>query len=223
MRDRNLNLQQFNIQLTRAVQRQKGFKEKTLLCEKYFSQKCCLWRSDPETPNSVFQVFMPKDFRLLRSLAISHWFMPENLYWLYHIELEEQTFSQLNRKQQIELKILLSSRSNCVKYLFMTQRYSANEIFGNLVGNDLNDLSRVLKLKLKKQAKARKKVFRRGPTDQGTRRSDSSSKIIETECLKDVWLSEIEQKRCKSDNHLQQSILRILVFIENWEPEVTDS
>lgn len=215
MRDRNhLDLQQFNIQLSKTILRSKFYQD-LLRKEEYFSHKSCLWRSDTKTPNSEFRVVFPKDFRLLRALSISIWFFPQNLQYLYKIQLEEEKFSWLNEKQRIELSILLSSKELCLKYLYLTDRYTGSEIFGNFLGNDLRDLNNRLKILFVKQQRARKKVFRRGPKDKGTRRSDSSISVIEKEIQRDVFVNLEYQKFRKRQLLLQQTIHKILQYLEN--------
>lgn len=217
MRDRNhLDLLQFHIQLTKTILRSNFF-EKIKKQEEYFSHKSSLWRSDTETPNSEFRIVLPKDFRLLRALSISLWFFPENLQTLYRLELEKETFSWLNEKQKLELSILLSSKENSEKYLYLTERYTSFEIFGNFLGNDLNDLKERIKILFVRQRKARKKVFRRGPKDKGTRRSDSSVSIINQEIQRDVWINEKNRKVEKKNFLLQQTLHRILQQMENFK------
>lgn len=219
MRDRNhLDLLQFNIQLTKTVLRSKLYQDLEKQ-EEYFSHKSSLWRSDTKTPNSEFRVVLPKDFRLLRALSISLWYFPQNIQTLYRLQLENQTFSWLNEKQKLELSILLSSKENSQKYLYLTQRYTSFEIFGNFLGNDLNDLKRKIKVIFVFQRKAKKKVFRRGPKDKGTRRSDSSVSIIEKEIQRDVWINEKNIIIEKKTLLLQQTLHRILQILENFSAE----
>lgn len=219
MRDRNhLDLLQFNIHLTKTILRSSFYLDLKKQ-EEYFSHKSSLWRSDTKTPNSWFRVSIPKDFRRVRALSISVWFFPENVRWLYLIEMENCTFTQFNRKQRIEIKLLLSSQENCVKYLYLTQRYTASELFGNLIGNDFKDLSQVLRLRFVKQTRAKKKVFRRGPKDKGSRRSDPSARIIEFEEKRDAWLNEQETLYQKNELLLQQTVHRILKVLENFFEE----
>jgi hypothetical protein len=215
MRDRNhLTQTEFNIQLTKSIFQNSYFKI-ILKQEEYFSHKSSLWSSDPEIPNSSFEVRIPRDFRLLRALSISQWFFPEELHFLYYLRLEEENFNRFNRKQQIELSILLSSKENCLKYLFLTERYSSNEIFGNFLGNDLKDLRGETKILFIPQSKARKKIFRRGPKDKGSRRSDSSVRIIQEEEEKDIWLKEKEILLNKKRKLLLQTCHRIQLILEN--------
>lgn len=218
MRDRNhLNLQQFNIQLSKSIFRNSSYKI-ILKLEEYFSHKSCLWRSDTKTPNSWFELVLPRSFREIRSLCIASWFFPENISTLLFLELEKE-FTQFNFKQQLELKILRSSKENCVKYLYLTERYSGPEIFGNLLGNDLKDCIRSLKLRFRTQSKPRKKVFRRGPKDKGSRRSDSSVRIIEQEIQKDVWIAENQKEVERRKFLLLQTKTRIQVILENYSEQ----
>lgn len=219
MRDRNhLNLQQFNIQLNEKIQR---CDSKRILAklEEHFSHKSCLWRSDTETPNSEVRVFFPKNFRMLRTLCISLWYFPENLSILFRIELEKEKFAWLNEKQKIEISILLNSKETMLKYLFLTNRYTGSEIFGNILGNDFKELLPRLKVKIVRQTRARKKVFRRGPKDKGTRRSSSSAAIIQEEAMKDIYLKIEEEKFVNRQLLLQQTILRILKYLEDSQLE----
>lgn len=218
MRDRNhLTQNQFNIQLMKKVTSSELY-SKILKQEEYFSHKSCLWRSDPGNvfTNSEFRFFLPKDYRSTRALAISLWYFPENLRFLYLIELEEKDFSHFNTKQQIEIRILLSSKENCEKYLFLTQRYSGSEIFGNILGNDLRKLSQTLKLRMVQPNHPREKVYRRGPKDKGSRRSDSSVRIIEQEIREDFYINEKEKIRIKRKNLTTQTIHRILKILKNY-------
>lgn len=217
MRDRNhLSLQQFHIQLSKGISLNSS--KKTLELEEYFSHKSCLWRSDTKVPNSTFEVILPRSYREIRSLAIASWFFPENLRTLIFLELEKE-FTQFNFKQQLELKILRSSKENCVKYLYLTERYSGSEIFGNLLGNDLRDSLKNLKLRFRNQPKAKKKVFRRGPKDKGSRRSDSSIRVIEQEIRTDVWIKEKELKIENRKFHLHKLVTQIKIVLENYREE----
>lgn len=217
MRDRNQSTQnQFNIQLRRKVLSSNLF-FKILKQEEYFSHKTCLWRSDPGNifTNAEFKLNIPSNFRFVRSLIVSHWYFPENIFFLYHIELENQNFSRFNSKQQIEIQILLSSKENCEKYLFLTERYSGSEIFGNILGNDLNSLTYRLKLRMIQPNKAVEKVYRRGPKDKGSRRSDSSARIIQEAIREDFYLNEIELTRIRKKILTSSTINRILYILEN--------
>lgn len=218
MRDRNqLTQNLFNIQLMKKVCSSTLF-TKILEQEKYFSHKTCLRRSDPTNRfvNSEFRLKLPGSFRLTRALAISVWYFPEDLRFLYLVELENQNFQRFNPKQQIELKLLLSSKETMEKFLFLTQRYSGPEIFGNILGNDLLELAKLLRIQLVFPNRARQKIYRRGPKDKGSRRSDSSVRIIAEEIRNDFYINEHEKIRNKRIELTLQTYHRILQFIENY-------
>lgn len=191
MRDRKtLSLEQFHMQLSKRIL-SSHFIKTMRREEENFSHKCCLWRSDTEHPNSYFDVILPKNYRETRALAISLWYLPENLKFQVLLKLEERNFAHFNQKQMIEIHLLLESQEICEKYLYLTERYTDSEIFGNLLGNDLRDLEKSLKFIFVRQQRARKKVFRRGPKDKGTRRSVSSTiQIRIEEELKDVFVQQ---------------------------------
>lgn len=165
MRDKNLSLQKFNIQLRRTIS---SFLEddKVLRTAVSDSPK---WLLD-----SDFRVILPKDFNSLRSLAISHWYISnDQLFWEIHLSLmEENSRSQLNRKQKIELEILISSKEICEVYLYETKRYSGREIFGNILGNELKECLKRLKIKRNIPRKPKKQERHRGYRDKGSLRPD---------------------------------------------------
>lgn len=231
MRDRNsLSFNQFNIQLSEKVLSSSSY-SKSLKLEKYFSHNSCLWRSKTENfnlfeVNSVWKTKQPLSYRLTRALAISVWFFPEEIKWLYLLDLWDRDFSQFNEKQRIEIQILLSSKEEMLSYLYLTERYSANEIFGNLLGNDQEDLAVRLKVKLEFPKPPQKKVFRRGPKDKGSRRSDSSVSVrIEEEQVDATfgWISEEIKKLNKREYILQSTVKRIQKVLRTFLQEQKDS
>jgi hypothetical protein len=129
--------------------------------------------------------------------------------------LEEQSFSFLNDKQKIELTILLSSKENMIKYLYLTRRYSGNEIFGNILGNDLKDLSKKFVVSRKFYPKPRKKIFRRGPKDKGSRRVISLGPHFEEDLRRDVWIQLENQILIEKRNYLHKVTNRIIKVLEN--------
>jgi hypothetical protein len=165
MRDKNLSLQKFNIQLWRTISSSLE-DDKVLRTAVSDSPK---WLSD-----SDFRVILPKDFNSLRSLAIIHWFIPNDyLFWEFHLSLqEENSVSQLNEKQKLELEILNSSKEICEFYLYETERYSGREIFGNILGNELKESLRKLKIKKNIHRKPKRKIRHRGYRDKGSLRPD---------------------------------------------------
>lgn len=163
MRDKNLTLLKFNIQLEKAITSQlRGVK---LLRTAVSDSPKCLC-------NDLVSINYPLDFAGLRALAICQWSFPENLHWRVLLDLREKTFSQLNDKQVLELCILLSSKEICYFYLYETERYSSREIFGNILGNQLKELLNSLKIKEKVLRSPKKKQRHRGYRDKGSRRPD---------------------------------------------------
>lgn len=163
MRDKNLTFEKFNIQLEKAVNRIFPKSDSSLRIPV----------SDAPTrrsPQLELRVIFPKDFRLLRTLAIAQWYFPDLKHWIVYLDLSEQNFHWLNEKQQIELQILLSSKDMCESYLFLTERYTGSEIFGNILGNDLVDLQRHLKFRKVVPKVPKRKIRRRGYRDHGTLR-----------------------------------------------------
>jgi hypothetical protein len=96
--------------------------------------------------------------------------MPEEVFWQVHLDLGEKSFEHFNQKQQLEIKILLESREICSTYLYESKRFTSNQLFGNYLGNDVQELENTLKWTWVSQHKARKKVRRRGYQDKGSRR-----------------------------------------------------
>jgi hypothetical protein len=84
----------------------------------------------------------------------------------------EMNFHWLNRKQRIILQILLDSELVCVNYFFRTETLTGSEIFGNILGNDLRDCLRNLKIFRKRIKPVVPRVYRRGYRDKGARRPD---------------------------------------------------
>jgi hypothetical protein len=88
------------------------------------------------------------------------------------LDLKEKTFSQLNQKQRIEIQLLLESKEIMEIYLYETKRYTGSEIFGNILGNDLKDLLKYLKLRRNLKSKPKRVQRHRGYRDHGSRRPD---------------------------------------------------
>lgn len=158
MRDKNLTFSQFNIQLERNIRESNGFR-------KFLAIHVL------DTPILLenLTIRLPKDFRRLRALAIVLWFFPDSLKWNILLKMSFTKFSWLNQKQQIEISVLLSSKENMLKYLFLTKRYTSFEIFGNFLGNDIRDL--LISLKFIPKVSSVKRTSRRGGyQDHGSRR-----------------------------------------------------
>lgn len=205
MRDKNLNLKQFNIQLERNVKKSFLTNDRFLTRPVFVTPTRCI---DPTEVKIVY----PRDFRLLRILFISHWYYPEVLFWRIHLDLEEFSLSQLNKKQKLELRILLSSKENMEKYLYRTKRYSSSELFGNILGNDLRDLEKFLEFHKIKHSKPRRLVRRRGYKDKGSRRPSHQWKE-----KYDISFIEYQNELEKENLKLHKLLKRILLILENYD------
>lgn len=202
MRDKNLNLKQFNIQLEKSIQRK--LKNETLLRTPVFVSPTRQILDDQE-----FKIIYPRNFRLIRALVILQWYLPENLHWRIYLDLQERSFSNYNRKQQIEIAIFLSSKKNMELYLFRTSRYTGGEIFGNILGNDLSDLCKILKISKKRKSNPIYPIRRRGYKDKGAMRPFHSWLPKE-----DYDLTRIQLRKEKEKYLLQKTINFILSLIQ---------
>lgn len=161
MRDKNLTQSQFNIQLERSIS-SKLHDERLLRTAIANSPKCL--------DSDRFQIIYPKDFNGLRALSIAIWNFPELLQWRIRLDLTEKKHSQLNSKQQLEISLLLDSKEMCFFYLYETQRYSARELFGNILGNNLEAALKQLKFKERKIRNPIRIQRHRGYRDKGSLR-----------------------------------------------------
>lgn len=159
MRDKNLNFSSFCIQFEKELR-------KTLGSTQFFANRIL---DTPTLWTAEISIFYPSDFRRLRALCIALWWFPENLHWKVLLDLQEKKFSQLNKKQKIELSIYLNSKENTLLYLFETKRYSSNQIFGNFLRSDLRDSLNFLRIR-RKSKKVITAIRRRGYKDHGSRK-----------------------------------------------------
>jgi hypothetical protein len=125
------------------------------------------------------------------------------------------SFSWLNFKQKVEIQIYLSSKENMKKYLYYTDRYSGNEIFGNLLKNDFLSLSKKFKISSEYYPRPKKKVFRRGPKDKGSRRVISQGPHFEEDVRRDVFIQLEEEKLIEKKKLLQNLINRVLKILSD--------
>lgn len=201
MRDKNLNSSQFCAQVENFIKRKLHLPKmpKTAVIN---------------TPTFLEECYFkyPRKYKEIRDLVVIHHFCPENLRWRLWLDLSELSFSQLNSKQRIEILILLSSKRKMLSYLFLTQRYSSHEIFGNIFGGGLKVL-RTLPCYLS-STKITKPKRKRGYDDKGSQRP------------KDKWLPDFDfsltelQNQKEKKTQLRQSIYyRILQILENYERE----
>lgn len=170
MRDRiNQTKEQFNIQLSETVQRVIQRYDQFLTRPVFVSPTL----RDDSTPLVEQTIRYPRNFRLLRTLSIIQWWFPEELHWRVLIDLQDKTFSWLNDGQKVVLSLLLKSKESCLFYLYWSNQFSGNELYGNILGNDLKDLFKEFKItKIKKLSPPRKAIRRRGYKDKGSRRPD---------------------------------------------------
>lgn len=203
MRDKNLTLKSFSIQLEENFLRVDQLERKSPTRQVFDTPTLLL-------DNSEVLISYPRNFRLMRVLSIVQWYFPENLHWRVLLDLQEMGFKHFNRKQRIELNILLSSRKNCEYYLYETKRYSGNEIFGNFLRNDLKDLYREMRISKKVKKYPKRPVRRRGYKDHGARRPDD--RWLPS---KDFSLTEEQVRLEQETDHYTFVIARLLRYIEN--------
>lgn len=198
MRDKNLNQEQFNIQLLKTV-------KKSL--DSLASQSFAIHVLDNPTLLEDFTIRYPRTFRETRSLCIILWYLPEGLKFRILLDLKDKSFSHFNSKQRMEIQLLLESKEIMQTYLFETKRYSGSQIFGNFLGNDLKELMSTLKF-VQKNYSVRRTQRRRGYQDHGSRRPE------------DRWLETFdnsftkEQNRLEKDRyHLDKTISRLIKYL----------
>jgi hypothetical protein len=164
MYDKNLTLSQFNIQLSRNLN-PTGITE---FCQERIKslQTESLATSDPSAIQQQWNRRYPKDFFSLRTLIVAHYFIEDPLIRFgIKVDLEELSLRHLNRKQQIELKVLLSSKDICLRYLLKTKRYHSNQIFGAFSEKAAKmAFSKIREYQVSQKPPARK-VWRRGYRD----------------------------------------------------------
>jgi len=197
MRDKNLNFIQFEKQVEDFLYR------KLLLPE-------LLRTAVVITPTFLEQYFIvyPRKFKEIQGLIVISYYCPEPLKWRIWLDLNEMSFSHLNEKQRIEIQILLSSKENMLKYLFLTNRYTSHEIFGNILGEGLKTL-KFLRI-YRRSTKIVYRLRKRGYDDKGSLRP------------KEKWLPDSDytftdlQNEKEKRSQLRQSVINaILTSLEN--------
>jgi len=168
MRDKNPSFKQFYIQLEKTCL--KCLESKNFV--KFFASAVL------DTPTlltlmPIAKVRYPRTYREIRALCILHWWMPEEVFWQLHLDLLEKSFEHFNRKQQLEISLLLESKEICSTYLYESQRFTGGQLFGNYLGNDVLELEKSLKWTWAHQRSAKSKVRRRGYQDKGSRRPET--------------------------------------------------
>lgn len=198
MRDKNLNQEQFNIQLSKTVK-----KALSSLASQSFANHVL----DSPTLLENFSIKYPRTFRETRALCIFLWFLPEGLKFRILLDLKEKSFSHFNQKQRMEIQLLLESKEIMQIYLFETKRYSSSEIFGNFLGNDFKELMSNLKF-VQKNFYLKRSQRRRGYQDHGSRRPEDRWK--ETS---DYTLTAEQNRLEKDKNHLDKTITRLIKYL----------
>jgi hypothetical protein len=107
----------------------------------------------------------------------------------------------LNFKQILEIKIYLAGKIEMQKFLYLTERYSARELFGNILGNELEVCLKNLRIFLRTKPRAKRKIRHRGYRDKGSLRLPHcwlpSSDFLLTE-----EMNSIERKRYLTTKYL---------------------
>jgi len=199
MRDKNQNYIQFYKQFRKVVCR------KTKLSRLLRTTVTV----SPTFPSDQLKIVYPRKFREIRGLVIVHYFFPESLMWEVKMGLEVLNLNHLNKKQILEIRIMLSSERNMIKYLFLTNRYTSHEIFGNIVKDSYQAAENLKAFPV--NTKVKRPVRKRGYSDKGSLRP------------RERWLpthdfsltakqNEIEEKRTKLD----KVSYRLINYLENW-------
>lgn len=143
-----------------------------------------------------YDLYLPiVNLRGIKGLSIIvHFVTNDNLKYALILYLEEK-LKHFNLKQQLEIKILLTSKEICLKYLYLTDRYTSHEIFGNLVYFGIKNLKYLTIYK--KKSKVLFPQRKRGYHDKGSLRpSDRWLPTFDSE------LTEMQNnKEKKSDLH----------------------
>lgn len=148
--------------------------------------------------------FSKNKLSTLRGLAVLSYFVPENLGWKLRFALEEKA-KRLNPKDRLKLMLLLYNKEVTLAYLYETNEFSSHEVFGNLLGEGLQEL-RNIKI-CQRSSKVKKPKRKRGYHDKGSRRS--FDRWLPSE---DFTLSELQNKNEKKLN----IYTRTLHFLEKY-------
>lgn len=163
MKDVTLSPEQFNIQLERKVS--------LVLSGSKFRQNAS--PGNPQTPmNLNSKITWPRRFKEIRALLIASWYLPEWLKWevILHFSVDfsySLDFDSKGFEHSLEIKLLTTSREVMIKYLLEASSLSARDLFGNVLGKDLESALRSINIS-KSPEKVRRKIRRRGYQDKGT-------------------------------------------------------
>lgn len=163
MKDVTLSPEQFNIQLERKVLQ--------ILSGSKFRQNAS--PGYPQTPLTLYsKIVWPRRFKEIRALLIASWYLPEWLKWevILHFSVDfsySYDFASNGFQHQLEIRLLSTSKDVMIKYLLEASSLSARDLFGNVLGKDLEFALRSLNI-TESPSKVRRKVRRRGYQDKGT-------------------------------------------------------
>jgi hypothetical protein len=134
-------------------------------------------------------------------------------HWRIWSDLDEMNFNWLNWKQEVILRILLTSKETCLAYLYSSQSFSSEELFGNILRTDIKDTLRSLKIH-RKGYKLIPLVYRRGYRDKGARKPDHKW-LPREDAIFTIEQNDLEKKR----NFYLLLFQRIQEFLEkkSWE------
>lgn len=167
MKDYFLSLTELDIQLKKKIG--------TLIEQSSTFHNPSPYKSHPSYFNNI-RIIYPKKFRELRALAIASWYFPESLSWKIVLDLTDLgilslDFDNKGLDHSIEFSILLTSKEIMLKYLKETETFSARELFGTILRDDLSRALKSLKFK-RKSNKVIKTIRRKGYKDHGSRRPE---------------------------------------------------
>lgn len=121
MRDKNQNYIQFSLSVEKYVSR-------NLTVSSFLRPPVVI---TPTVPDD-FKIIYPKKFHQVEQLVLIHWFLPDSLKYRIHLDLRDQSFSNFNRKQQIQLRVMLESKEVCLAWFLETEELNSNEFWGIL-------------------------------------------------------------------------------------------
>lgn len=195
MRDKNLQFIQFNKQV-------EGFITKNLILPRMLRTAVV----DNPTFLSTLNFRLPRNFKETEGLIIVLYYLPETLRWRLWLDLKERSFSNFNEKQKLEIKLMLSSKEEALSFLYLTQRYSSHEIFGNVIKTGLNTLRNLQVSRISTVVKTVQR--KRGYDDKGSLRP------------KEKWLpnfdisfTDCQNEKEKKLDHLHKKIDRIKKYL----------
>lgn len=163
--------------------------------------------NNPNLNSSSCLFRLPRKEEEILGLSCLLWYLPEELRVLLLVEIERK---HLSKKNEILKRILISSKENMILFLFLTKRWHSREIFGNLLRKGLLSLEN-LSLYREKRGKIRKKVFRRGYQDHGSKRLESE--WLPTFDYSLTFLQNEKENKEENLNKLEYRILQILLRI----------